>query len=341
MNWEMFGHEWAVDLLKGHVARGEARHAYLFTGPQGIGRRTLALRMAQALNCPSPTEPGEPCLSCPTCRHIGAMQHPDLFVVQAQPPGTTLKVEQIRELQNSLVLSPYQARYRVAILLRFEEAHASAANALLKTLEEPASNVVIIITAESSEILFPTVVSRCQVLRLQPVRIEELTKDLHERWQLPPQEAKLLAAVSGGRPGIAYHYHENKVLKEKRIKALNDHVRLISASRVERFRFSEGINDDVKNGRMTRQDLYEMLATWLSLWRDVLLTAAGSERMLTNPDRQEEITALADRYQLQGAQKNVLAVEKTLERLRKNVNLRLAMDVLLLDLTQSDGSTAR
>jgi len=175
----------------------------------------------------------------------------------------------------------------------------------------------------------------------QGISFEELTKDLHERWQLPPQEAKLLAAVSGGRPGIAYHYHENKVLKEKRIKALNDHVRLISASRVERFRFSEGINEDVKNGRMTRQDLYEMLATWLSLWRDVLLTAAGSERMLTNPDRQEEITALADRYQLQGAQKNVLAVEKTLERLRKNVNLRLAMDVLLLDLSQSDGSTAR
>lgn len=338
MNWEMLGHEWAVNLLKGHVAHGEVRHAYLFTGPQGIGRRTLAVRLAQSLNCPSPVEPGEPCLTCVTCRQIGAMQHPDLFVVQAEPPGTTLKVEQVRELQNSLVLSPYQARYRVAILLRFEEAHVSAANAFLKTLEEPASNVVIVVTAESSEKLLPTVVSRCQVLRLQPVPVEHLIKDLRERWKLPTDEANLVAAISGGRPGYAYYLHNNKIGLSKRSKCLEDHSKLLSASRVERFRYSEGIYDDVNKGRMTRQELYEMLGTWLSLWRDVLITAAGSERIMTNPDREEEILDLTDRYRLQGARKNVLVIETTLERLRKNVNLRLAMDVLLLDLAQSNSS---
>ena len=340
MNWDMLGHKWAVDLLKRHVARDEVRHAYLFTGPQGIGRRTLAVRLAQALNCPSPVEPGEPCLTCPTCRQIDAMQHPDLFMVQAEPPGGTLKVDQVRDLQHSLVLSPYQGRYRVAILLRFEEANDNAANALLKTLEEPASKVVIILTAESTEKLLPTVVSRCEVLRLQPLQVTEVVKGLQERWQLDNKQARLLAAISGGRPGYARCLHENADKLHKRTKWLNDHARLLSASRVERFRFSEGINEDINKGRMTRQELYEMLANWLSLWRDVLLTAAGSTRMLTNLDREKEIVDLADCYRIPGAQKSVLAVEKTLERLRKNVNLRLAMDVLLLDLAQSAGSAA-
>jgi len=158
MNWEMLGHEWAVSLLSEQVGRGEARQAYLFTGPRGIGRRTLALRLAQALNCTQPPAPGEACRACRTCLQIEQAGHPDLAIVQSEVEGGTLKVDQIRDLQRSLALHPYDARFRVAVLLRFEEANPSAMNALLKTLEEPAPQVVIILTAESSERLLPTIV---------------------------------------------------------------------------------------------------------------------------------------------------------------------------------------
>src|SRR5690349_17600708 len=130
-NWNLIGHEWAVDMLKKHVVHGTTRHAYLFAGSPGIGRRTLALRFAQALNCSTPSGPGIPCGQCRDCRQIEAMQHADLSLVQADTEGGVLKVDQIRETRRVLTLKPYQANYRVALFLRFQEANDNAANALL------------------------------------------------------------------------------------------------------------------------------------------------------------------------------------------------------------------
>ena len=143
-NWNLIGHEWAVDMLKKHVANGTTRHAYLFAGPPGLGRRTLALRFAQALNCQTPLDAGIPCGQCRDCKQIEAMQHADLTVVQADSDGGTLKVDQIREARRTLTFKPYQSKYRVAIFLRFQEANDNAANALLKTLEEAPSYAVLI-----------------------------------------------------------------------------------------------------------------------------------------------------------------------------------------------------
>ena len=185
MNWNLIGHEWAVTLLQEHVANHQVRHAYLITGPQGVGRRTLALRLVQALNCPTPQAPGVPCLQCRTCRQIEAMQHADLLVIQAEQVGGTLKVDQVRELQHSLSLAPYESRYKAALLLRFEEANPSAANALLKTLEEPAAQAILILTADSTSSLLPTIVSRCEVVRLAPLPLSLVEQGLQERWQAP------------------------------------------------------------------------------------------------------------------------------------------------------------
>src|SRR5689334_15784386 len=100
--WDILGHEWAVDMLYQHASRGEARHAYLFCGPSGLGRRTLALRLAQALNCTNPPAPGVPCRECRDCKQIEAMRHPDMNLVQADAEGGTLKVDQVREVQRAL-----------------------------------------------------------------------------------------------------------------------------------------------------------------------------------------------------------------------------------------------
>jgi DNA polymerase-3 subunit delta' len=326
-NWNLLGHQWAVEMLKKHLTRDGLRHAYLFVGPPGLGRRSLALRFAQALNCPQPPAPGEPCRKCRTCKQIEAMQFPDLAVVQAEKEGGVLKVEQIREVQHSLSLAPYQGRYRVALFLRFQEANANAANALLKTLEEAPPQVILLLTADSVDLLLPTIVSRCEVLRLRPLPIETVQAYLQTRGA-DESKAHLIAHLSGGRPGYALRLMQDKAALEFRQTRLDDFQKLLKSTRRECFAYAEKLADR-KNEAKER--FRETLLLWLSFWRDVMLVAAKADVPPVNVDRLDEISALAARLSLAGARRLVSDLERAVDRLEKNVNARLLAEVLMLD----------
>lgn len=329
-NWRLLGHEWAVDMLRRHVSRGEVRHAYLFCGPPGLGRRTLALRLAQALNCEKPIAAGQPCYSCRSCRQIETMGHPDLSVVEpvdsdfTPSPGGEIRIQQIRELKKTFALKPYQSRYRVALLLRFQEANDNASNALLKTLEEAPPHAVLALTADHPEQLLPTIVSRCEVLRLRPLPVEAVSADLIERG-VDEDRARLLAHLSGGRPGYARRLAEDATLLEKRDERLDALQSLLPASRVEKFSYAEKLSKDKDAMRQT-------ILIWLSYWRDVLLRVAGAETPLVNMDRNMEIEFLAGRMDLSAARRVVGWHESALEKMDRNVNARLLAEALLLDL---------
>ena len=323
-NWDLIGHEWAVDMLKKHVVNGTTRHAYLFSGPPGLGRRTLALRFAQALNCQTPTSAGIPCGQCRDCRQIAAMQHADLTIIQADSEGGTLKVDQIREARRTLTLKPYQSKYRVSIFLRFQEANDSASNALLKTLEEAPSYAVLILTADNPEQLLPTIVSRCEVLRLRPLSIDEVQKALVSRG-IENGRARLIAHISGGRFGYALRLTENDSLLEKREERLNELLTLLPASRVVKFAYADKLSKD-------KDSMRQAILFWLSYWRDVMLRTAQAETPLVNVDRNVEIEDLANRMDLSSARLVVSGLESVLEKMDRNVNSRMLAEVLLLDL---------
>ncbi len=329
-NWNLIGHEWAVDMLKKHVVNGTTRHAYLFAGPPGLGRRNLALRFAQALNCHTPVDEGIPCGTCRDCKQIEAMQHPDLKIIQAldelgnPKKGGTLRVDQIREARRTLTLKPYQANYRVSIFLRFQEANDSASNALLKTLEEAPSYAVLILTADHPEQLLPTIVSRCEVLRMRLLKIEAVQRELETRG-LDTGRAKLIAHISGGRFGYALRLIENDSLLEKREEQLDDLQNLISASRVQKFAYADKLS---KN----KETMRPAILIWLSYWRDVMLRTAQAETPLVNVDRNVEIEDLASRMDLASARHLVSGLENALEKMDRNVNSRMLAEILLLDL---------
>src|SRR5512139_849363 len=323
-NWNLIGHEWAVDMLKKHILNETTRHAYLFAGPPGLGRRTLALRFAQALNCQTPVATGIPCRECRDCRQIAAMQHADLTVVQAESEGGTLKVDQIREARRSLTLKPYQSRYRVALFLRFQEANDNAANALLKTLEEAPSYAVLILTADNPEQLLPTIISRCEVLRLRPLEIGHVRQALEDKGY-ETNQAKWTAHISGGRFGTALRLIGSDSLLVEREERLNDLQTLISASRVEKFAYADKLSKD-------KDAMRQAILIWLSYWRDVMLRTAQARTPLVNVDRNLEIEEIASRMDLSSARRVVNDLEGALEKMDGNVNSRLLAEVLLLDL---------
>ena len=326
-NWNILGHEWAVEMLQQHISRDALRHAYLFSGPPGLGRRTLALRLAQALNCTQPVAPGQPCGGvCRDCRQIEAMRHPDLSIVQAETEGGTLKVDQVREIRRALALKPYQGYYRVALFLRFQEASEGAANALLKTLEEAPGYAILILTADAPEQLLPTITSRCEVLRLRPLSIETIETHLLSHGA-EAERAHLIAHISGGRPGYALQMLNDESALELRAERLSNLGQLLSSTRVQKFNYAEKMAKDKESMRQT-------LLVWLSYWRDVLLHASGAKTPIANIDQSETVTLLANRLELGKARRVVQNLELALKRLERNINPRLLAEVLLLDLPE-------
>ncbi|MEK6220922.1 MAG: hypothetical protein N2D54_01580, partial [Chloroflexota bacterium] len=301
------------------------RHAYLFTGPKGIGRRTLALRFAQAINAENPSQPGEYNPTSTSSKQFENMQHPDLSIVKKEEGSRDIKIDAVRALQQTVALSPYTAKNRIALLLNYEEASRGAANALLKTLEEPPGNLVLLLTAESPEMLLPTIVSRCEVMRLRPVALETLSAGLQKQWDIPVKKANFLAHVSSGRPGYALYLHQNPQELEIRTAWLNDHIELIHANRVGRFSYAQAIAKD-------KNQFTQLLFVWLSYWRDVLLQSGHTQTPLSNIDRHSEIVDLASALDPSVAANIIKVIERTIALLRKNINVRLVAEILLLEL---------
>ena len=329
MSWNVWGHEWAEALLKKHIAGGLTRHAYLFTGAPGIGRRTLAMAFVKALYCQNPPEPGEFCGSCRNCKQLDKQQHTDLFIGQAAGPGEILKIDTIREIQHSLNMQPYAAPWRTALFLRFEEANINAQNALLKTLEEPAPLSKLLLTASNENALLPTISSRCEVIRLRPMALPELAKKLEAARMMLPQDALRLAHLSAGRAGYALRLADDPDEVDRIISIASDGNELLGQGTVQRFAYAAAFKDVKK-----RPVLRETLQIWQSLFRDLLLISAsgeGTELPISFVDLRENMESLSAKGSPEVFRKMLSEINRMILYLNANTNLQLLAENLLLN----------
>ncbi len=326
--WNIVGHNHAIDFLQRMLIAQQVRHAYLFTGPEHIGKTAVALRFAQTLLCTSGPDPSvappAPCNSCLACRKVMHGNHPDLHIITKAADKQFILIEQIRALQSDAARRTLEGRRNIFII---EEAHLmnlQAANCFLKTLEEPEPDVVLLLTAPDAGLLLPTILSRIQQVSLHLLTSAQISQALERQWEVEPEEAALIAALAAGRMGWAAQAAENDDLLAERKTMLETLITLPAASTVQRFEIAQQYSTEGDKARA-------MLELWLLWWRDIVLAANSSLDLTINIDMRDAIKQHAAKIGPGAAERMVRAILNTMESLDQNVNPRTALEVLMLD----------
>ena len=332
--WQVIGQTRAVSLLQRSLETDSLAHAYLFIGPAHIGKMTLAINLAQALNCEA-AEP--PCGQCASCEKIASAKHADVQIIglshnvdsAEDRPRAEISIDQIRQIQHSASLPPFEGKCKVFIIEEAEFLSIEAANCLLKTLEEPTGKVVFILLTTNERLLPATVVSRCQLVELFPMPAGEIETVLNRNWGVETEKAKLLARLSHGCLGWAVSAALDDSLLNQRAEGQDRLLDIVDADCEERFAYVAQLAAQFSQNRGL---VYERLNLWLDWWRDLLLVKVGSIDNITNIDRLDSLSDMAKGCSLAQIRTFIRGILAAGEQLRQNANPRLVLEVLMLDI---------
>ncbi len=355
-------------MLHRSITTGQVGHAYLFLGPEGIGKRTTALAFARALNCQDDDAraQGDFCRRCRSCRMIELGNHPDvrLFTPETTGGKTVIPIDAIRAksgegvthplpLREDAQLKPMEGRYKVYILdpANRPGLQEDAGNALLLTLEEPPPHVVIILISSRPSAMLPTLVSRCQPVRFHLAPYDAVWQTLQENGGLSPEQSAALAGMADGRIGWARAVAASPQVLESRQALFSELDRLLPAGLSAALRLAETLHqlaltttglpaeDDEDEGkarttsdRQVRRNLPELLDVLATCWRDLLVAELGQPERRINRD----FAALLDRHRgrfspahLRDSLQAVLHMKRLIER---NANIDLALECLCMQI---------
>jgi DNA polymerase-3 subunit delta' len=318
----LIGHQKQWQFLKKSFELGKISHAYLFFGQEKLGKKTLAFEFIKLLNCQNPNYTQKPCQKCRNCQEIQKSilsqteQHPDLAIIQ---PGDSknlsskeeIQISQIRDLIWRLSLKPFSAPFKAAIIDKAHLMNQEAQSCFLKTLEEPKGNAALILITEYPEMLLPTILSRVQKIKFYPVPTSEIENFLMKKGTIK-SEAQGLAKLAFGRPGLALDLLLKPELLKNRKQIFSDISKMISpkVDLVSRFDFAKNLSSEPKEVRQT-------LEIWLDYFRDILISSIKK-------DKDYPMAKLKNI--IRNIQNTIFLLSTT------NINPRLALEVLLIDL---------
>ncbi len=301
MAWdEIIGQDLPKRILQTHLKDGRVANGYLICGPEGVGKKRLALEMAKALNCES--EKSRPCGSCRFCQQITRGTHPDVHLVVPGGASDQIKIDQIRHILGRIGLRPFNARYQVVILEQAERLTEEAANSLLKSLEEPSAHTRFLLTTSQLSACLPTIRSRCQIIRAQPLAAEVIEKILLQAD--PPVDAQTAAMVAELSSGSASRALE----LARRWDAYQQLLNRFAGEDLKTWIESPAVE--------TREEVRELLDGLMGWLRDVALAAATADEHVRHRQHREAIFKQASRIDLD----RCLTAAEELIKLRESVD---------------------
>jgi len=319
---EVLGHSKPIEFLKRAIKKDMLAHSYLFWGNEGIGKKWVALQFAKTLNClQGGPEQGDACDQCISCKKINDGLHPDVIVLE--PENQTLKVDQVRQMQRDLAYRPYEGRRRVCILAASDRMAPNMSNVLLKTLEEPPLHTVIILLANNTRLLLPTILSRCQPIHFNPLPIPLVSKWLMKQRGLDEGEAHLLASLSEGSPGKAIEIQE-EIRQIPREELLKEWVGLKTLP-------FEKMESWIESLPLHRENLLLIIEVAKTLLRDLVMVKTLKEgSKLIHSDLLKEMEMMVKAWSLSSLLNRIEALHQTMLAIRSNANMPLALEAMML-----------
>jgi DNA polymerase-3 subunit delta' len=315
---EIIGQTAPVSVLRRSLAAGRIAHAYIFNGTEGCGKKKTALAFVEAIFCNGT----DGCGNCPSCRKVAALQHPDLHMVV--PEGAGIKIEQVRDLQKELSFRPFEAQKKICIMEAADKLNPAAANAFLKTLEEPPGSALLILLTTNMEAVLPTILSRCQCLSFNPLSIEAIEEYLRKTG-VPAETARISASLAGGSLRKAI-----EISKEDSIQKRGDIMQKIGSLGPEKITPLFTLAEELGNERDKALETLDMLTLF---WRDVLLIQNGIPDPV-NCDMLPLLKKEAEQCTPEKTMDKIELISRSRKALQRNVNPRLALEVLLMGLAK-------
>lgn len=317
---EIVGHGRILSYLRAALRSGRLHHAYLFLGPEGVGKRTVALALAKAIHCEEAR--GDYCGRCVNCLRIADGNHPDVRLIEPLPDKKEIAIQQIRELERELGYRSFTGKRKIAVIDPANLMNTSAQNALLKTLEEPPEESLIILIASHAGSLLPTVRSRCLRLAFAPVPRREIAEFLKSKRGLEQEDAEFLAAMSMGSIGVA-----TSVDKEELVEKRRKWWGMLDSLKAQGYPSAMAAAEKLSADRVETLEFLRWAETW---YRDRLVhSLTGDAGELVNPDLigQSEKPSLEDDP---GPLLSLISeVGRAGARIQRNLNRRMVLERLL------------